>query len=89
MHVICDDITKKEVKEELYSKINFNDVDLVCGGPPCQGFSHAGKRFIDDPRNSLFKEYARVISIVKPSFLLWKMLLDFILIIKEKQEKKF
>jgi len=70
MHVICDDITKKEVKEELYSKINFNDVDLVCGGPPCQGFSHAGKRFIDDPRNKLFKDFVEIVEKVNPKIMI-------------------
>ena len=32
------------------------DIDVIIGGPPCQGFSTLGKRFIDDPRNKLFKE---------------------------------
>lgn len=46
-------------------------VDVVIGGPPCQGFSLAGKtgrQFLDDPRNKLFKEFARVVRLVKPSF---------------------
>lgn len=63
---ICD-LTEKEIKE----LIGDEKVDVIIGGPPCQGFSIAGnigRKFIDDPRNSLFKEYARVVSIVKPSF---------------------
>ncbi len=46
-------------------------VDLVIGGPPCQGFSIAGnigRRFTDDPRNQLFKEFARVVGIVRPNY---------------------
>jgi len=45
-------------------------VDLIAGGPPCQGFSTAGKRDPDDPRNSLTEEYIQVISLVQPRFLL-------------------
>ena len=46
-------------------------IDVIVGGTPCQGFSIAGKigrNFIDDPRNHLFKEFARVVSILNPKF---------------------
>ncbi len=43
-------------------------IDAIFGGPPCQGFSRAGKRDPNDPRNMLFKEYLRVISEVNPSY---------------------
>lgn len=46
-----------------------HDVDVVIGGPPCQGFSMAGKigrLFADDPRNLLFKEFVRVVRLVRP-----------------------
>ncbi len=42
------------------------DVDLVCGGPPCQGFSFAGKRNVMDPRNSLVFDFARLILEIDP-----------------------
>lgn len=43
------------------------DVDLVCGGPPCQGFSNANRqRVIDDPRNGLYKAYLKFLSAVRP-----------------------
>lgn len=42
---------------------------LVCGGPPCQSFSTAGKRLgINDPRGSLFKEFVRMIDQIRPRF---------------------
>ncbi|MGG4467387.1 DNA cytosine methyltransferase [Paenibacillus alvei] len=44
------------------------EIDAIFGGPPCQGFSIAGKRDKKDPRNMLFKEYIRIISEVKPKY---------------------
>jgi len=41
-------------------------LDVLDGSPPCQGFSTAGKRKFDDPRNSLFKEFARLLDYLKP-----------------------
>lgn len=42
------------------------ELDILDGSPPCQGFSTAGKRQIDDPRNSLFQEYVRLLRGLKP-----------------------
>lgn len=50
-------------------KSMFNDVDLVCGGPPCQGFSMANRqRILDDPRNGLYKAFLEFLKEVKPKF---------------------
>lgn len=61
-HIVCDDIS------------NLNELpqsDLIIGGPPCQGFSTANpSRSFDDPRNHLFKQYARIIKGVKPKLFL-------------------
>lgn len=47
----------------------FEGVTLVCGGPPCQGFSMANRqRIIDDPRNMLYKEYLKFLCMVRPKF---------------------
>lgn len=43
-------------------------IDAVFGGPPCQGFSRAGKRDPNDPRNMLFKEYLRLIEELNPRY---------------------
>lgn len=45
-------------------------VDLIAGGPPCQGFSFAGLRNPNDPRNRLTEEYIEIVSIINPKFLL-------------------
>lgn len=46
-----------------------NKVDLVAGGPPCQGFSFAGKRKSSDPRNKMFQRYVSFVELIKPKFL--------------------
>ena len=53
----------------LKKLVNNKEVDIVVGGPPCQGFSLAGnigRTFVEDERNSLFKEFLRVVDILKP-----------------------
>ncbi len=44
--------------------------DLICGGPPCQGFSTLGDKLSSDPRNNLFGAYARLVNDLKPTCLL-------------------
>lgn len=58
------DITEKEIDEALKGQ----KVSVIFGGPPCQGFSVAGLRNPDDPRNKLFKEYVRIVKHIKPEF---------------------
>lgn len=47
---------------------DFENIGIVCGGPPCQGFSLAGQRKANDPRNQLVKSYIKVLHLVKPLF---------------------
>jgi DNA (cytosine-5)-methyltransferase 1 len=46
--------------------LQVGDLDILDGSPPCQGFSTAGKRVLTDPRNSLFREYVRLIEGLQP-----------------------
>ncbi len=45
-------------------------VDMLAGGPPCQGFSVLGRRKVNDPRNQLFRQYLHVVDLLKPSLVL-------------------
>jgi DNA (cytosine-5)-methyltransferase 1 len=45
-------------------------IDLLAGGPPCQGFSSAGRRRTDDPRNVLFERYLEFVELVRPRLVL-------------------
>lgn len=59
------DISNERVKELIGDK----EIDIIIGGPPCQGFSIAGnigRTFIDDERNRLFKEFVRFVNEIKP-----------------------
>jgi DNA (cytosine-5)-methyltransferase 1 len=59
----------ENVSEKMLTEaIKGRKIDVIFGGPPCQGFSVAGLRNPDDPRNQLFKEYIRVVKHVQPDF---------------------
>ena len=64
--MLVDDIKNVDQTNEF----KFHDVDIIVGGPPCQGFSMAGARnrngFMGDPRNYLFKHYFNIVKKVKP-----------------------
>ncbi|MBQ4520366.1 MAG: DNA cytosine methyltransferase [Bacteroidaceae bacterium] len=62
---LCADLSKI-TGEDVDREINFQKVDVIIGGPPCQGFSVAGKRIIDDERNSLYKSFVRMVEYFKP-----------------------
>lgn len=62
------DIRSKEVKEKLYKAVQNIKVDVIVGGFPCQGFSMAGYRVVDDPRNSLYKEMKEIVEHLKPDY---------------------
>jgi DNA (cytosine-5)-methyltransferase 1 len=47
-------------------------VDLLAGGPPCQGFSAAGRRKPHDPRNELFRDYVALVELVRPRVILFE-----------------
>lgn len=65
--VLNEDITKITGQTILdMTGINSNDVDIIIGGPPCQGFSVSGKRMLDDERNKLYKSYVELVAELQP-----------------------
>ncbi len=52
--------------EEVEDKYNLHDISVIIGGPPCQGFSVAGKRIIEDDRNKLYKSFVRFVKHFQP-----------------------
>lgn len=62
------DIRLPETKEELYESVKDKHIHLIVGGFPCQGFSMAGNRVVNDPRNSLYLEMLEIVKKIKPDF---------------------
>ncbi len=70
--VLCGDITQSEVKDALVQAAKRHGADIICGGPPCQGFSMAGFRAEDDPRNQLFRDFVDVVERVCPKVIVFE-----------------
>jgi len=71
--IICRnvaDIDGRYIRE--HSKIDGDDVDVVVGGAPCQGFSMIGKRVLDDPRNRLVYHFVRLVTELRPKFFVFE-----------------
>lgn len=62
------DITEPDFLDNLLSKIGNKTIDVVCGGPPCQSFSLAGKRRKFDKKDDLFSHYLEVIKRLQPKY---------------------
>jgi DNA (cytosine-5)-methyltransferase 1 len=69
--VITGDIRKIDAEYMLDIASEYGDIDLIAGGPPCQGFSiNAPIRSLDDPRNHLFEEFLRIVRKIHPKAVL-------------------
>ncbi|RAJ01589.1 DNA (cytosine-5)-methyltransferase 1 [Chitinophaga skermanii] len=68
MSFLKQDITEPGFLENLRSKLHGQTVDVVCGGPPCQSFSLAGKRRKFDKKDDLFAHYLEVIKQLRPKY---------------------
>jgi DNA (cytosine-5)-methyltransferase 1/site-specific DNA-methyltransferase (adenine-specific) len=65
--VIVGDITDYEIKNRIISLSKKEGVNMIVGGPPCQGYSMKGKKLgLNDPRNFLFREYLNIVEQLKP-----------------------
>lgn len=64
-HTLCADMSTL-TGEEVKSHLGTENVDVIIGGPPCQGFSVAGKRVVDDERNRLYKGFVRMVEYFRP-----------------------
>jgi DNA (cytosine-5)-methyltransferase 1 len=62
------DITEPDFLDNLLKQLKGQQVDVVCGGPPCQSFSLAGKRKKFDKKDDLFAHYLNVIRVLRPKY---------------------
>lgn len=62
---LCGDLATLD-PYKIKAKYDISDVDVIIGGPPCQGFSVAGKRIIEDERNKLYKAFVGFVDCFRP-----------------------
>lgn len=71
INLVVGDIRKQEIKDEVIELSIKNKVNMIIGGPPCQGYSMKGKKLgLKDPRNFLFIEYLKFVEKLQPAVLL-------------------
>lgn len=82
---LTEDITKLTGKDLLAAaKLNAEDVDVIIGGPPCQGFSVSGKRILEDPRNVLYKSFVSLVQEIQPKVFIMENVPGIIRLFKGK-----
>lgn len=77
------DLTGEEILRhiselEIFQNAPVPEIDLMIGGPSCQGFSRAGRRDKSDPRNVLFGEYVRVVNEIRPKYIVLENVEGFV-----------
>ena len=86
------DIRSEEIKRQFYDTVSRQlagrHLNIVAGGFPCQGFSMAGNRIVDDPRNSLYKELIEVVKHLQPDFVICENVKGLRTMLGGKVEKK-
>ena len=85
----CKAMTTSELIEGFRTELLSmrGGVDMIAGGPPCQGFSFAGRRNSDDPRNKLKDEYTAIVDLVRPKYLLFENVKGFSAPFKDSNQK--
>lgn len=87
--VILNDIRKINAKQMLEGTgYHPDDIDVIIGGPPCEGFSTVGYRRPNDPRNTLFDEFLRIVSEIQPKAIVIENVTGLLSMEKGKVVKK-
>lgn len=86
------DIKTKEKKDEFYATVaealHGRELSVVAGGFPCQGFSMAGNRIVDDPRNSLYLEMLEIVKTLQPRYVICENVVGLRTMLEGKVEQK-
>lgn len=89
-NLIVDDI-RNVSNNQIRDLVGDIDVDVIVGGPPCQGFSIAGnigRTLVDDDRNNLFREFVRFVNILKPKIFIMENVANLATRLKGKTIKE-
>jgi DNA (cytosine-5)-methyltransferase 1 len=81
-----DDWTAAQRKR--FSHLGFGEIDLLFGGPPCQGYSQIGTRILDDPRNEMYLQYIRVLKHLRPKVFLMENVPNMLLLAKGRFKRE-
>ena len=65
-----------------FDGVSANDIDMLFGGPPCQGYSQIGTRLLDDPRNDLYLQYVRILKALRPRVFIMENVPNMLLLAK-------
>ncbi|BDD38490.1 DNA cytosine methyltransferase [Streptococcus ruminantium] len=82
--ILCGDITNVSYEEDIKPLIGDKKIDLIVGGPPCQGMSLSGPRKFDDPRNKLYLSYIRLVKEIQPTAFVIENVIGIISLFKGK-----
>ncbi len=86
---ITEDISYLNGNDLLYrTNLSADEIDVIIGGPPCQGFSLSGKRVIDDPRNILYKSFVRIVSDIQPKIFVMENVPGLVKLFKGKVKEQ-
>ncbi|CAM3726359.1 Cytosine-specific methyltransferase [Tsukamurella ocularis] len=73
---------------ERFERLKATQIDLLFGGPPCQGYSQIGTRILDDPRNELYLQYIRLLKMLRPKVFLMENVPNMLLIGKGRFKRE-
>jgi DNA (cytosine-5)-methyltransferase 1 len=83
IHFFLDSGSEKwEAAASQFSDLKPGNIDLLFGGPPCQGYSQIGTRILDDPRNELYLQYVRILRALRPRVFLMENVPNMLLLSK-------
>lgn len=79
---------RSAVEADRFTRVCHGNVDLLFGGPPCQGYSQIGTRLLDDPRNELYLQYVRILRTLKPRVFLMENVPNMLLLAKGRFKRE-
>ena len=77
-----------QAAEPQFPGLQEGQVDLLFGGPPCQGYSQIGTRILDDPRNELYLQYVRILKLLRPRVFLMENVPNMLLLAKGRFKRE-
>lgn len=85
-NVIVGDITKDDIKNNIYQHFKDKTCDVIIGGPPCVAYSMSGHRNSRDPRGQLFKDYVEIVKTLKPKAFVMENVKGILTILHDKEK---